>query len=167
MNMCSNTHAYIYIYIYIYIYTHINLYPMPCGPTPPPRLQLKNRVKNHAKIHQNGSQIGPRGSRFLVLRASWRPLGVAGGQLGSKMVSRPQKWKFWPPLGGHLGGQNRSNIDFKIILKVRFFMFLWIDFWHHLEPTTGHLGPTWYQLEVNLSQLETNLGDSVAKLEAM
>ena len=44
-----------------------------------------------AKIDENVAQIGPRGSR----RGSWgypgRPLGRPGGQVGSKMVLRPQK----------------------------------------------------------------------------
>ena len=143
------------MYIYIYIY------PMPCGPTPPPRLQLKNRVKNHAKIDQNGSQIGPRGSRRGCWEHLGRPLGGSGGQLGSKMVSRPQKWKFWPPLGGHLGGQNRSKIDFKAILKVIFFH-IFMDrfltpFGANMRPSWANLRPTWGQLEPSLGQLETNL----------
>ena len=131
-------------------------------------LQQKNRVKNHAKIHQNDSQIGPRGSRRGCWEHLGRPLGGSGGQLGPKMVSRPQKWKFWPPLGGHLGGQNRSKIDFKAILKVIFFYMFMDRFltpfganmrpsWANLRPTWGQLEPTWGQLETNLSQLEANL----------
>ena len=82
---------------------------------------------------------------------------------GSRTVLRPQKWKFWPSLGGHLGGQNRSKIEFEAILKVMFFdIFSWIDFWRHLEPAWGHLGPTWVQLEPNLRptwhQLEPTWG---------
>ena len=142
---------------------------MPCGPTPPPRLQLKNWVKNHSNIDQNGSQIDPRGSQ----RGSWeylgRPLGGSGGQLGPKMVSRPQKWKFWPPLGGHLGSQNRSKIDFRVILKVIFFIYfyglIFDTIWSqhevilgqleaNLRPTWINLRPTWDQLEPTWGQLE-------------
>ena len=94
-----------------------------------------------------------------------RPLGGSGGQLGSKMVSKPQKWKFWPPLGGHLGGQNRSKIDFKAILKVIFFYIFMDRFltpfganmrpsWANLRPTWGQLEPTWGQLEPTRSHLK-------------
>ena len=83
-----------------------------------------------------------------------RPLGGSGGKLGSKMVSRPQKWKFWPPLGGHLGGQNWSKIDFKAILKVMFFPYFY-----------GSIFDTiWSQHEAILGQLEPNLTPTWANL---
>ena len=134
-----------------------------------PILGAQHGAKHVGKMMPKSIKMCPKSVYFGSRRRSWGhpggPLGGPGGQVGSKTVLRPQKWKFWPSLGGHLGGQNRSKIEFKAILKVIFFdIFSRIDFWRHLEPAWGHLGPTWAQLEANLSQLEANLTPTWANL---
>ena len=115
-------------------------------------------------IYQLGVQNqwirGPKSILGGLLGGSWRVLGVLGGILGPswpqdgpKSPKDLEKWFLGPPLGAHLGAQNRSKLVPRAIRKVIIFMItLVIDFWIDWVPTWPQLGlqnppkmgPTWH-----------------------
>ena len=120
-------------------------------------LQLKNQVKNHTKIHQNGSQIGPRVFCFLVLGACWEVSGRVWRPTWLKMVSRLQKSKFWSSLGGNHGDQNRWKTILKKYFKCfyeLFFQTIWNKQVGILTQHESNLRSTWINLRIDCGQLE-------------
>ena len=101
----------------------------------------QNRLQKHSRIYQIGSQIGTWGSVRGSREYLGGPLGGSGGHLGPKIIWRPQKWKFCPSFGGHLGGKNQSNIKLKLILNLIFF-YVFMD--RILTPFGAQLAPFWH-----------------------
>ena len=100
------------------------------------------RPKSFQNLSQEASWRGLGGSLGGVLGALGGVLGPSWPQDGSKSPKKLENQFLGPPLGGHLGAQNRSKWLPRAIRNVIIFMIdLKIGFWSDLVPTWLPLDP--------------------------